>query len=178
MAFKVSITKETRKLLDTASANGYVPTVRKEFCKRGPVKMKQAIFQDIIRGISPVKGGGKWKQYSKSYKKAIRRQASNQILAASPTKRISPVNLRLTGQMLSTSFSKCVGGFLRRWRLEIGFKDFLANVHNNLGAGKSKVIRRLLPDRPGEKFNKKITNTLLQEMQKSADKVAKDFSRQ
>lgn len=208
-SFTITLDKKVKNLLSNTD-KGFVAEVRREFSKRGPVKVKQAIVQDMIKGISPVKGQGKWQKYSDSYKQAIRGTAAfrtingkvvpfttkgisgkgaakrrrtmrtliaklNQGLAG---KRISPVNLRVTGDLHRSLISKVTGGFLRSWKLKITFKSKLADIHNRLGAGKSKVVRRMLPTKDQERFNNRITNTLLLELQKAADKVAQKFSGQ
>ena len=73
MTFKVSTSKSFEQLIGKEEKKNIIGQVRKEFSKQGPVKVKQAIVKDMIRGVSPVQGGGKWKKYSDSYKKEIRR---------------------------------------------------------------------------------------------------------
>lgn len=173
MSFKVTIGRDTKRLLNTAQSQGLIKEVRKEFSKRGPIKIKQSIIQDMIKGISPVKGGGKYKKYSEGYKKEIRDRRSRKIKSASPTKSISPVNLRLSGALHKSLKSFTSGRFL-----VIQFKHFLADIHNRLGAGKSRVVRRLLPTENGEQFNRRINNVMLAELKKAVDSVAKRFSGQ
>jgi hypothetical protein len=210
MPIKVKLSRELQKLL-SSSDNGLVPSIRKEFSKRGPTKVKQAIVQDMIKGVSPVRGGGKWKRYSNSYKEVIRGKAAYRTLkngkviriapdagqkgkskkgrlnlisdlnadfkaSQNPTKRVSPVNLRLSGALHRSLFAETKGGFLRAYRLVIGFKNKLADIHNRLGAGKSKVIRRLLPTKNRETFNRRITLTIVTELEKARDKVVKQFN--
>lgn len=225
MTFKITTSKKFKAL---TKKEGLTKKVRKEFSKRGPVKVKQAIIQDMIKGISPVQGGGKWKKYSDSYKAVIKntaafryingkirawsvddgvlssseltsfrasrqarrdnaanKRANKELIKklnekyhddASPTKSISPVNLRHTGGLhksLVVRPSKLGGK-----ALIIQFKSKLADIHNRLGAGKSKVIRRLLPTKNGETFNRKINTVLFNELKKAVDKVAKQFSGQ
>ena len=108
MTFKVSTSKSFEQLIGKEEKKNIIGQVRKEFSKQGPVKVKQAIVKDMIRGVSPVQGGGKWKKYSDSYKKEIRRGSSKRMRSAKPTKFVSPVNLRLTGALHRslTSFLK------------------------------------------------------------------------
>ena len=200
MTFKISTSKQFKAL---TKKNGLTKKVMKEFSKRGPIKVKQAIVQDMIKGISPVKGGGKWKKYSELYKAQIRGEAlldengewvvfryiggkPRKIVVdskkldrnhlqekASPTKKISPVNLRLSGEL-----HRSLKAFTKRKALVIQFKHFLADIHNRLGAGKSKVVRRLLPTNKGEQFNRRINTVIFDELKKAVDKVAKQFSGQ
>jgi len=173
MSFKVSLSNDVKKLLSGSDKNGIIGKVRKDFSKRGPIKVKQAIIKDMIKGISPVNHGGKYKKYSDSYKQEIRDKRSKKIRLASPTKSISPVNLRLSGGMHNSLKS-----FMKGKVLVVQFKSFLADIHNRLGAGKSRVKRRLLPTNSGEKFNRNINKVILSELKKSIDKVAKTFSGQ
>ena len=162
MGFKVTVAPKFRKLLK----GGLVDETRKEFSKRGPVKVKQAIIQDMIKGISPVKGGGKYKKYSDSYKKAIKAGYVG-------SKRPTPVNLRVTGEL-----HRSLTSFFKGRSLFIQFKSFLADIHNRQGAGKSKAVRRMLPTNEGEQFNRRINSVIFGELKKAVDKVAKRFSGQ
>lgn len=230
MPIKINTPNNIKRLL-TKTERGLIPKVRKEFAKTyNLARIKRNILQDIIKGVSPVKGGGKWKRYSDSYKEVIRGKAayrrmkngkvvrfgteaqlsakelkayraSKQAIATvkrnqkaakalvnelnadfrrsmKPTKRISPVNLRLSGQLHRSMFVTTVGGFLKTFRLRIGFKNKLADIHNRQGAGKSKVIRRLLPTQFNEKFNRRITSFIFDSLKKATEKVAKEFTRQ
>lgn len=201
MPIKVDINSSLQALIDAKSRRGLLPMVRTEFSKNGPKKIKQAIVQDMIKGISPVKSKGKWKRYSPSYKEQIKGTAAYRKVGGkvikftdpkvveklnagfrakqSPSKRISPVNLRLSGDLHKSLFARTIGGFIKEpYVLLVGFKHKLADIHNRLGAGKSKVKRRLLPTKSGESFNRRITSVLVDELKKAADKVAKQFSGQ
>lgn len=212
MPIKINTPNNVKRLL-TKTERGLIPKVRKEFAKTyNLARIKRTILQDMIKGVSPVKGGGKWKRYSKSYKEVIRGKAAYRRLkngrvirisadsveprfkkgkqnlvndlntdfrrSMKPTKRISPVNLRLSGQLHKSMFVTTVGGFLKTFRLRIGFKNKLADIHNRQGAGKSKVIRRLLPTQFNEKFNRRITSFIFDSLKKATEKVAKEFTRQ
>ena len=201
MPVKIDINKALQQLIDSKSNKSLIPRVREEFSRRGPKKVKQAIVQDMIKGISPVKGQGKWKRYSQSYKdviedKAAYRKVGSKVIRITdpdqvkklnadfrnkqnPSKRISPVNLRLTGGLHKSLFSKTVGGFNREsYKLIIGFKNKLADIHNNRGAGKSKVVRRLLPTKNGESFNRRISSTIFDQVKLAVEKVVNQFTRQ
>jgi len=189
MPAKITLSKDLKKLLDNKGPNGLVAQVRKEFNNRGPTKIKQAIIQDMIIGISPVKGKGKWTKYSDNYKDVIQGKAKfrgkgkgalrteepdeDYLRKSSPTKRISPVNLRHTGGLHKSLFSK-ISGVL----LIIGFDNFLADIHNRQGAGKPKAVRRLLPTEKGENFNRRIKSVIIKEVLKAVDTIAKKFSGQ
>ena len=74
-------------------------------------------------------------------------------------KKKTPRNLKLTGRMLRSIKSRKFKDYVRVW-----FTDSKAKYHDKLGAGKSKVIRRMMP-RNGEQFNagirRRIANALL-----------------
>lgn len=107
--------------------------------------LKEEIIREIEGGRSPVKGQKRFVKYSSSYLNAIARgRYSN--------KRKSPVNLKLTGKLLGSIFTKNTKN-----GIEVGFDDPLADIHNNQGAGKSKTVRRMLPTEKGEQFNRSIT---------------------
>jgi len=173
MTFKVEVSKEFQGLLDSTNKKGLIADVRKNFSRKGHTKIKQAIIQDMIKGISPVKGAGKFQKYSPSYKKEISNNKSRRMQSAKPTKQKSPVNLRLKGKLHKDLHSFFVGN-----ALVIQFRNFLADIHNRQGAGKSKVIRRMLPTNKGESFNRRIETVIFDELKKAVDKVAKQFSRQ
>jgi len=115
--------------------------------------LKREIQEHIARGVSPVARYGKYKAYSKSYKKQIN-------AGRYPGKSIRPINLWLTGKMM-----KSLKGKPSRDGFTIWFSDGTADFHNNLGAGKSRVIRKMLPD-DDETFNQTIT--------RKVDKLFKD----
>ena len=228
MPLVMKIPKKVQKLLAGNSKEGLRAQVRKEFKKKSPKKIKRRVVQDIIRGISPVKGKGKWVKYSQSYKDVIRNKAAfrtvgGKVIAiradggvtnkelkslrgskgagqalskvrarnkkqirelnaafhkrSNPTKQVSPVNLRHSGETINAFKVIPKGGLLRGFRLVFKIKHFLADIHNRLGAGKSKVKRRILPTRTGEQFNPSITNFIINELKSAANTVAKQFSR-
>lgn len=172
MTFKLELSKSTERLLKSTRNKGMIKDVQKEFSKRGPVKIKQAIIQDMIKGISPVKGAGKYKKYSKGYIKEIRSGKSKRMREAT-LKSIRPVNLRLTGTL-----HRSLSSLFKRGALIIQFKNFLADIHNRRGAGKSKVIRRMLPTEKGEQFNRRINKVMVDQVKEAVNKVAKQFSGQ
>lgn len=68
-------------------------------------------------------------------------------------KRQRPVNMTFSGKMLNSFFVKT-----RKKSVIVGFKDKKADIHNRLGvpSNKGPVIRRLLPTKTNEKFNRSI----------------------
>lgn len=187
MAVKIELNKNLQRLLASTARKGYPEEVRKEFSKRGPTKVKQAIVQDMIKGISPVQGGGKYKKYSETYKQTISgvttfRRFGGKVVPfdgpdqefirdSSPTKQLSPVNLRHSGEL-----HKSLKSYLKNTALVIAFQHFLADIHNRRGAGKAKVVRRMLPTEAGEKFNRTITAVIISEVKKAVTIIAKQFS--
>ena len=160
------------KVYATARKGALIEDVRKEFALLGPTKTKQAILQDIATGISPVQGKGKLQKYSDGYIDQIEKGKFKNTIG---TKRISPVNLRLSGD-LTRSLKAYAAGVGRNFRLVLSWEHFLAVIHNTRGAGKSKVIRRMLPTQKGEKFNRRITQVILSELKKATLKVVKRIS--
>lgn len=208
MGITIKVSKDLEKLLKQSAKSGLSKDIARQFERqKSPVKIKRTIVQDMIRGISPVKGGGKWKKYSESYKDQIRGKAAFRtingkvvpfstkgtrgrgrnkikdfinalnkdfIRSQSPTKRISPVNLRLSGGLHRSLRVFVKGGLVTSRRLIVEFKSFLADIHNRLGAGKkAKVIRRLLPTKSGERFNRRIEQAIIFELNKAVNKIVK-----
>lgn len=169
----MGVTVHNGKIYPTAKKSEMINDVKKEFSLIGPVKVKQAILQDVSKGISPVQGKGKFKKYSDSYKKAIKK--GRYVGKTVGTKGISPVNLRLSGG-LTRSLKAFTAGRGSFFKLVIDWQHFLAVIHNTLGASKSKIIRRMLPTNANEKFNKHITDVLIKEIKKAVDKVVKKIT--
>lgn len=148
-----------------------VKDVKKIFAKTAPPLVKDQILDDLSSGVSPVRGK-RFEKYSKAYKDQIKKGRYS-----SDGKSVSPVNLKLSGDMIKTLFVKVKSGFLnKKLTMEVGFSSFLAKVHNNLGASKKKVIRRIVP-KTGEKFNTKITNIIQKELKDAISTVAKKINR-
>jgi hypothetical protein len=170
MTIEIKTSKKLEKLLASSKRKGIIQDIRDEVEKqRTPTKFKREIIRDMNAGISPVQKAGKGKKYSPSYKKAIG-TPSLQKKAVS-TKSISPVNLRLSGAL-----HKSLKVFTKGNALIVQFNHFLADIHNRLGASKKKVVRRLLPTKQGERFNRNLEGFLFSEIKKAADKVAKQFT--
>jgi len=123
-----------------------------------PVLKKAIIEENILRGKSPVQGEGRFEKYSVSYRWLIRARLS------SFGKRATPVNLKLSGQMLSTFSVKEISK-----GLSIGFSDIIARYHNDGGGNLPE--RRLLPTRPSERFNRSINMSIKGWLESSLKKV-------
>lgn len=133
--------------------------------------MKDEIVSSIQRGVSPVDKGGiepkntgggvRYKKYSDSYIDAMKKGVYD-------GKKQSPRNLTLTGKMLRSIKSRKTKDYVRIW-----FSDSKAKYHDKLGAGKSKVIRRMIPNpKNGEAFNAGIRRRIVNALE-NAIKLAK-----
>lgn len=133
--------------------------------------IKDEVISSIESGRSPVEKGGKnpqgtsgrlrYEQYSDSYKTAISKGRVK-------NKKQRPVNLKLTGKLLNSIKVKVYSDAVRVW-----FSDKKAKFHDEMGAGKSKVLRRLLPRGDNkEQFNAGIRKRMLNAML-AAIKLAK-----
>lgn len=122
----------------------------------GPLLI-DAVKKEMGVGKSPVEGQGRYRVYSPSYQADIKGGGIHRVYAA---KRVRPVNLYLSGKMYGSAYSKPISG-----GIELGFKDKKAEYHNDQGAGKSKVIRRMLPTNRGETFSRTIMQKVLKFLQ-------------
>ena len=116
--------------------------------------LKEELNDHMDRGVSPVEGGGggtsgspRYEKYSPSYQKQIKDGVHG-------SKKVRPVNLKLTGKMRnSLRFDKLQYG------IRIKYTDEKFEIHNFLGAGKSHVIRPILP-LGNQRFTRKIEQRL------------------
>ena len=157
--------------LDKMLKGSLVQDIRVDFNKRGPQEFRKAILADMNKSISPVKGKGKWIRYSASYIKKIQGE-----LGITWGKQVSPVNLKLSGELHNSLKVFGVGLLSKTYVLRIQFDDFLADIHNRRGASKKKVIRRLLPTENGEEFNYGLTRVLLNSLKASVGRVVARFN--
>jgi len=111
------------------------------------------VIQDLIRkGISPVDKYGRFQRYSDSYRKAIKKKWVEK-------QGVSPVNLKLTGEMLGS-----IRTFEKGEKLYLEFEDKKAWYHQD---GTSKMPQRKLVPEEGETFTKRITQLLLKALKKA-----------
>jgi hypothetical protein len=132
--------------------------------------IKDEIRSFIEKGVSPVNqrnakikntgGGNRYAKYSPSY---IDKMGKGQMSNKKPR----PVNLTRTGKMLRSIKTRISGS-----GVVIFFSDENAKYHNDQGAGKSKVIRRILP-RDGEQWARQIANQIKASLSKAIKKVTK-----
>lgn len=124
--------------------------LRKEFMRKPSERkaFESAILEEYINGRSAVKGK-KFKQYSKGYAK---RKNKNENAR-------TPVNMLLTGELYKSlkAIKNRANG-----NVTVKFKGqaVLARYHDVKGAGKGKVVRRLLPRKDGEEFKPSIIRVL------------------
>ena len=159
IAMPIKITRNHKKLIGLTN----VELIKPKFYKLLNGFIKDEVISSIQSGRSPVNKGGsspkntggglRYEKYSDSYRSAIKRGS---IKGKSQT----PRNLTVTGKMLRSIKSRMTKNYVRVW-----FTSPIAKYHDKLGAGKSKVIRRMIPDpKKGEKFNagirKRIANAL------------------
>jgi hypothetical protein len=141
----VSKLRDQLRLILNRSLRGAVKQIQSEAARADYSPMIKEIKSLISKGVSPVAGIGRFVRYSKSYRDAIK--AGHKSLEEKKNQ-TSPVNMKLTGEMLNS-----LDTVQRSGKVFIEFGDDKAAFHNNSGAGKSRVIRRLLPDAEGERFN-------------------------
>ena len=132
--------------------------------------IKDEIVNTIQKGISPVNqkktskpntsGRSRFGEYSDSYKRSFGSSRA-------PNKKKRPVNLTLTGKMLNSIKVRKTREYVKVW-----FADEKAKYHNDEGAGRSKIIRRLLP-KDGEQFSRNIQNKIVEALGEAIAKVLK-----
>lgn len=106
-------------------------------------------IQDIIKkGLSPVDGVGRFERYSDSYRSAIKKNVYG------ANKRPSPVSMFLSGEMLGS-----LRLVTKNRKLYVEFEDKKAFWHQY---GKGNLpVRKLLPTRMFDRFNKRINQIIL-----------------
>jgi len=143
-------TNDTSKKLKKLNPK-FHKSIFEEWANEAGESTKKQVLEHISSGISPVKGEGRFKKYSTSYKKAIKAGRY-----ASFDKKLRPVNLKLSGKLLKslklTVFKKV---FRLAFTATTKSGDNLANIHSIKGAGKAKAIRKMLPQ-DGEEFSETI----------------------
>jgi len=141
---KITVTGSTIGLYNDfkAKTRDQNKVILRQWRRKAVPLIKSAIVKTIQIGNSPVQGFGRFQDYSKMYKSAILGGEYTEY-----NKKLRPINMTLTGQMLKSLTSRAtVNGFL------LQFTSRLAEKHNELGVGKYKVIRRILPVHKGERL--------------------------
>lgn len=153
--------------------------ISKRFAKDIKTEIVKIITDEIESGKSPVKNKGSLKKYSPSYIQTIQGNVAfrviNGVTVPLPKedknitkhgKATSPVNLKLSNEMLKSLKARQNA----KGEVLIAFKSKTAKFHDKLGAGKSKVIRRLLPRRGDKGFNPRIMKKILKTAQRAVKK--------
>ena len=159
----VKITKRLKNL-------NFLNKVQPVFYKLVDSYIKDEIRSFIEKGVSPVNqrkakikntgGGNRYAKYSESYTEKFGKKGLE-------NKKPRPINLTQTGKMLRSIKTRISGS-----GVVIFFSDEKAKYHNDQGAGKSKVIRRILP-RDGESWARQIALQIKASLSKAIKKVTK-----
>ena len=135
--------------------------VERDFSKKAPKKILEWIFwfihqeQSPVAGNNPMDGTGKYRQYSEEYAK---RENKGQR---------RPVTMEQSGKMLRSFKTRSTKDGFSIWNTSEIFK-----YHNRMGAGRSEVLRRMLPT-DGKMFNIKIRAQIKVLLNKIINKVYK-----
>lgn len=154
--------------------------------------LEKEIIESIERGVSPVKGEGRYKKYSQSYRDALQNKSTfwkddqgrtravskgdkntnrfikNRNDKLYEGKRVRPVNLTVTGKLLE-SFKVKISKGLRV--ITLVFEDEKAEYHND---GTNTIPkRRMLPTGNNEQFSLRIQNQLF----KAVNRALRDIIR-
>lgn len=155
--------KITKRLKNLAKLEEVKPTALRLISKF----VASIIISTIESGRTPVQRGARGVQkprydaYSDSYKDGMGKGKLQ-------NKRQRPVNLKVTGDLHRSIRTRKTKDFVRVW-----FTDAKAKYHDKLGAGKKKVIRRLVPNpQKGEKFNARIQKLIVKAVE-NAVKLSK-----
>jgi len=132
--------------------------------KLGRLVLKE-ILSSIARGISPVRGHGRFKGYKvdRSTGKAKAQAYPNSVKDKFPSKRKRPVNLKLSGDLLKAMrFRRLVGG------VEVGLINASKKLkaifegHNEGSNLKAKLPqRKILPTGPKDRFKVSIQRRIV-----------------
>jgi len=160
---------------------------RKAFPKNFGERLGQMIIQEMIRSItrgqSPVQGFGRFKAY-RAQRKPIKTNARGENIGypkGIPGKQVRPVDLVLTGEMLS--FLDFGLHPTRQGSMSVGYSNdapadvrLRAEVHNK-GTHPDIPQRKFIPNEPGDQFIQIITRRILkfyrEQWAKTIDKTNK-----
>lgn len=112
------------------------------FFKNGKVIPISAIGNKELKSLRASRKARSQNNKNKSFIKSLNSHLEG--------KKVSPVNLKLSGALLDSIFTR-----VNNNRVTIGFKDEKFEYHNE-GQG-NLPIRRMLPTNTGEQFNRSIT---------------------
>lgn len=124
--------------------------VEERFYKILEAKIEEEVKSLIGKGLSPVKGQGRYKKYSKSY---VKQMGKGKLKDKKPR----PVNLKATGNLYKAFVVKNKGD-----RLVVSLDErkapYAKFVHE---------LRKILPTEKGDKFTRAL-NTILRESLREA----------
>ncbi len=143
----------------------------------------------IKRGISPVDGAGRYEDYSgqknltkeRASKRSVRRVGNNKkagrgypynVMGKYPDKKVKPVNLFLSGNMLKDFSFEVVMGFLRVGWIDDRSKFTKLALYHNEGT-KNMPARPILPTVRGEQFNATIRSSIQNYINKKLEEIIK-----
>ena len=141
-------------------AGEFFSKINKDFAKRVKKEIIPQIVDTIKKGRSPVRGQN-FPSYSDGYTKQIQRGRYSQY-----GKKTRPVNLTLSGKMLRAFKVRP----LLRGGVTIYNSNRLAKYHNDEGAGRGRVIRKMLPTSGSEKFKTNIQKNINLQLEKAIAK--------
>lgn len=157
--------KVKKKLLQAAlgreSPEILIKQIKNYYTNGVMLAIPNLVLAELNRGNTPVQDGEYKKSYSASYKKQIKKGYVGY------GKAIQPVNLKVTGDLHKSFEAERIPDGVK-----VTFKSKIAKYHDILGAGKSKVIRRMLP-KDGEQFTKRITKALRDILKEAFDKIVR-----
>lgn len=131
--------------------------------KKSSKLLEEDIVSSIERGASPVEKEKRFVKYSDSYTEAIKKGRYG-------NKKVRPVNLKLSGDMLkSIKSKKTADGFKTSFTKMVNGKN-LAEIHSFEGAGKSKTIRKILPGE-GENYKRSVIERARKSLIETTNKV-------
>lgn len=130
------------------------------FTKNGKTIAIETVSNKDLRSMRASSGARKQNRRNKEFIKKLNKNLEG--------KKVSPVNLKVSGKLLKSIFSRPVGSN----KVSIGFDNFLADIHNRQGAGGNpKAVRRMLPTNEGETFSDNIFRAVLARLDRFAKKV-------
>lgn len=156
------------KITRRIKINDLTRKLREQFKRQMPKVVNNLIKEKILGGSSPVEGFKKFPPYSVEYSKLKGKKA--------------PVDLFVTGDLIESLKVSTKG----LGEIKAAFTDKKAAFHNGNSEGIRKQgqklsnglpVRRVLPDRSGEKFTKSILNKILSKTNRIASQEVNKSNR-
>lgn len=148
------------KIVKRLKALSLLETTREDFKKEIKDSFGKELLDLVEKGVNPVKkAGNAYAKYSDSYKEAIKAgRVPGKVPGARP-------NLRQTGE-LHNSLKIDISGP----NPKVIFDDPKALYHNDIGVGKNKTVRRLLPNHGGEEFTLRLFQKIIEALKSAIKK--------